>query len=87
MGEIDYHEINETSSAVALANMKLLDLDPSVVNLHGGAVSLGHPLGMTGARLIMTLISILKVKNSKLGMASVGHGGGGSSSIIIERIY
>ena len=87
MSQVDYHEIHETSSAVALANMKLQDLDSEIVNLHGGAISLGHPLGMSGARLVMSLISVLKMKSAKLGMASVAHGGGGASSIIIERIY
>jgi acetyl-CoA C-acetyltransferase len=86
MDQIDYHEINEAYSAVVLANMKLLDLDPEKVNVHGGAVSLGHPLGMSGARIIMSLINVLKHKNGKLGLASICNGGGGASAIIIEKL-
>ncbi len=60
MQDIHYHEINEAFSAVALANMKLLDLDHAKVNVHGGAVALGHPLGMSGARIILSLINVLR---------------------------
>lgn len=63
MADIEYHEINEAFSAVALANMQLLDLDHAKVNVHGGAVALGHPLGMSGARIILSLINVLKQKN------------------------
>ncbi len=83
---IDYHEVNEAFSAVAIANTKLLDLDPSKVNVHGGAVALGHPLGMSGARIILSLMNVLKQKNGTLGMASICNGGGGASAIIIERM-
>ena len=83
---IDYHEVNEAFSAVALANMKLLDLDPTKVNVHGGAVALGHPLGMSGARIILSLMNVLRQKNGTLGMASICNGGGGASAIIIERM-
>jgi acetyl-CoA C-acetyltransferase len=83
---IDYHEINEAFSAVALANIKLLDLDPTRVNVNGGAVALGHPLGMSGARIILSLINVLRQKNGTLGMASICNGGGGASAIIIERM-
>lgn len=62
--DIEYHEINEAFSAVALANIKLLDLDPSRVNVHGGAVALGHPLGMSGARIILSLINVLRTRNA-----------------------
>ena len=83
---IEYHEINEAFSAVALANMKLMDLDHSRVNVNGGAVALGHPLGASGARIILSLISVLKQKNGTLGMASICNGGGGASAIVIERM-
>ena len=83
---VDYHEINEAFAAVALANIKLLDLDPSRVNVHGGAVSLGHPLGMSGAKIIVSLINILRSKNASIGMASICNGGGGASAILIERL-
>ncbi len=84
--DIDYHEINEAFSAVVLANMKLQDLDPELVNVHGGAVAFGHPLGMSGARLILSLMNVLKTKNASVGMASICNGGGGASSIVIERL-
>lgn len=84
--DIHYHEINEAFSAVVLANMKLLDLDPEIVNVHGGAVAFGHPLGMSGARLILSLMNVLKTKNASVGMASICNGGGGASSIVIERL-
>ncbi len=83
---IDYHEINEAFSAVALANIKLLDLDPTRVNVNGGAVALGHPLGMSGARIILSLMNVLRQKNGTLGMASICNGGGGASAVIIERM-
>jgi len=83
---VDYHEINEAFSAVALANMKLMDLDPERVNVHGGAVALGHPVGMSGARLILSLINVLKSKNGSIGVASICNGGGGASAIMIERM-
>lgn len=86
MQNIDYHEINEAFAAVALANMKLLDLDPSKVNVNGGAVALGHPLGASGARIILSLMNVLRQKNGTLGMASICNGGGGASAIIIERM-
>ena len=65
--------------------MKLMGLDPEYVNVHGGAVSLGHPLGMSGARIILSLINVLKHKNGRLGLASICNGGGGASAILIER--
>lgn len=84
--DIDLHEINEAFSAVVLANMQLLDLDPAKVNIHGGAVSLGHPLGVSGNRIILTLVSSLRAQNKSLGMASICNGGGGASAILIERL-
>jgi acetyl-CoA C-acetyltransferase len=86
MKDIEYHEINEAFSAVALANMQLLDLDHAKVNVHGGAVALGHPVGASGARIILSLINVLKQKNGTLGMASICNGGGGASAIVIERM-
>jgi acetyl-CoA C-acetyltransferase len=83
---VDYHEINEAFSAVVLANMKLLDLDPERVNVHGGAVALGHPVGMSGARIILSLINVLRNKNASIGMASICNGGGGASAMMIERL-
>ncbi len=84
--DVDYHEINEAFSVVALANMRLLNLDPSTVNVFGGAVALGHPIGMSGARIIGTLIDVLQHKNGTIGCASICNGGGGASAIVIERM-
>lgn len=86
VSNVDYHEINEAFSTVPLANMKLLDINPDKVNVHGGAVALGHPLGMSGARIILSLINVLKTKNGTIGMASICNGGGGASAIMIERL-
>jgi len=82
---IDYFEFNEAFSVVGLANTKLLGLDPKKVNVNGGAVSLGHPLGCSGARIVVTLINVLKQNNGKLGAAGICNGGGGASAIIIEN--
>ncbi|KAF3919625.1 hypothetical protein ABW20_dc0104560 [Dactylellina cionopaga] len=84
--EIEYYEINEAFSVVALANMKLLGLDPERVNIHGGAVALGHPLGASGARIVATLIGVLERKKAVLGCAGVCNGGGGASAIVIEKL-
>ena len=86
MSDIEYHEVNEAFSAVVLANMKLLDLDPSRVNVHGGAVALGHPIGCSGARIILSLLNVLRTRDASLGMASICNGGGGASAIILERM-
>lgn len=86
MSDIEYHEINEAFSAVALANIKLLDLDHTRVNVHGGAVALGHPVGASGARIILSLINVLRNKNATIGMASICNGGGGASAMVIERM-
>jgi len=83
---IDYFELNEAFSIVGLANMKILNLDPTKVNVNGGAVSLGHPLGMSGARIIMSLITVLKQNDGNIGAAGICNGGGGASAIIIEKI-
>lgn len=84
--EIDFFEFNEAFSVVGLANMKLLGLSDKNVNVNGGAVSLGHPLGCSGARIIVTLLNVLEQKNAKLGAAAICNGGGGASAIVIERI-
>jgi len=83
---VDFHEINEAFSAVVLANCKLLDIDINKVNMHGGAVALGHPVGMSGARIILSLYNVLKHNNGSIGMASICNGGGGASAIMIERL-
>jgi acetyl-CoA C-acetyltransferase len=81
---VDFYELNEAFSVVGLANIKLLNLDPSKVNVHGGAVSLGHPLGCSGARIIVTLINVLKQNNGKIGAAGICNGGGGASAMVIS---
>jgi acetyl-CoA C-acetyltransferase len=86
MDAIDYFELNEAFSVVGLANIKILGLDANKVNVNGGAVSLGHPLGMSGARIVMSLISVLEQNKGKYGAAGICNGGGGASAIIIEKI-
>lgn len=86
MSDIGYFEINEAFSVVSLANMQLLKLDPAKVNVNGGAVSLGHPLGCSGARIIVTLIHVLKQNGAKYGVAGICNGGGGASAIVIEAL-
>ena len=83
--EVDYFEFNEAFSVVGLANMKILGLDDTKVNVNGGAVSLGHPLGCSGARIIITLLSVLEQNNGKIGAAAICNGGGGASAIVVER--
>lgn len=83
--DVDYYEINEAFSAVALANIKELSLDPETVNAFGGAVALGHPLGCSGARIITTLNSVLHQKGGNIGVAGICNGGGGASAIVIEK--
>ena len=84
--DVDAFEINEAFSVVALANMKLLALPEDKVNLHGGAVALGHPLGASGARIVTTLLGVLKERKGKIGCAGICNGGGGASAIVIERL-
>lgn len=86
INDIDFHEINEAFSAVAIANMKLLDLDHAKVNVHGGAVSLGHPIGCSGARIIVSLLNVLRARDGTLGLASICEGGGGASAVLLERL-
>eukprot|EP01133_Synstelium_polycarpum_P013696 gene13696-16138_t len=82
--QVDYFEINEAFSVVALANMKKLNIPHSKINVYGGAVSMGHPLGSSGSRIICTLISVLRQQGGKIGVASICNGGGGASAIVIE---
>jgi acetyl-CoA C-acetyltransferase len=86
MGDINYFELNEAFSVVGLANIKLMNLDASKVNVNGGAVSLGHPLGASGARIIVTLINVLKQNKAKYGAAGICNGGGGASAMVIENV-
>ena len=82
--KVDYFELNEAFSVVGLANMKLLNLSPDKVNVNGGAVSMGHPLGCSGARIAVSLIHILQQNNAKIGVAGICNGGGGASAVVIE---
>ncbi|NVK50718.1 MAG: acetyl-CoA C-acyltransferase, partial [Cyclobacteriaceae bacterium] len=84
--DVDFYEINEAFSAVALANQKELNLDPSKLNVYGGAVSLGHPLGASGARIISTLNSVLHQQAGSIGVAGICNGGGGASAMVIEKM-
>jgi acetyl-CoA C-acetyltransferase len=84
--DIDYYEINEAFSVVSIANNHALKLDPAKVNVNGGAVSLGHPLGASGARIVVTLLSVLTQNKGKYGVAGICNGGGGASAIVIENL-
>ena len=86
INDVDYWELNEAFSVVGLANIKKLGLDAEKVNLNGGAVSLGHPLGNSGSRIVVTLINVLKQNNGKYGGAGICNGGGGASAIVIENL-
>jgi acetyl-CoA C-acetyltransferase len=86
IADVDFFEFNEAFSVVGLANAKILGLNNDKVNVNGGAVSLGHPLGCSGARIIVTLINVLEQNNAKVGAAAICNGGGGASAIVIERI-
>jgi acetyl-CoA C-acetyltransferase len=83
--DVDYFEFNEAFSVVGLANMKILGLDDNNVNVNGGAVSLGHPLGCSGARILVTLINVLHQNDAKIGAAAICNGGGGASAMVLER--
>ena len=85
LSDVDFFEFNEAFAVVGLANAKILGLDDDKVNVNGGAVSLGHPLGCSGARIIVTLINVLEQNNAKVGAAAICKGGGGASAIVIER--
>jgi len=86
MSDIEYFEINEAFAVVSIANNQLLKLDPAKVNINGGAVALGHPLGCSGARIMVTLLNVLKQKNARYGAAAICNGGGGGSAVVIERM-
>ncbi|HSZ85791.1 MAG TPA: acetyl-CoA C-acyltransferase [Puia sp.] len=86
MSDINYWELNEAFAVVGIENTKRMKLDPAKVNVHGGAVSIGHPLGCSGARIIVTLMHILKQNNAKYGAAGICNGGGGASAMVIENI-
>jgi acetyl-CoA C-acetyltransferase len=85
INDVDYFEFNEAFAVVGLANSKILGLSDSNVNVNGGAVSLGHPLGCSGVRIIVTLLNVLEQNNAKIGAAAICNGGGGASAIVIER--
>ena len=84
VNDVDYFELNEAFSVVGLANIEKLGLDKNKVNVNGGAVSLGHPLGCSGARIVVTLLNVLKQNNGKIGAAGICNGGGGASAIVVE---
>jgi acetyl-CoA C-acetyltransferase len=84
--DVDYYEINEAFSVVALANMQILGLDADKVNVFGGSVAIGHPLGCSGARIVTTLTTVLREKKAKIGVAGICNGGGGASAIVIESL-
>ena len=86
MSDIDFVELNEAFSVVGIVNTRKMNLDPAKVNVNGGAVSIGHPLGCSGARIIVTLINVLKQNNGKYGAAGICNGGGGASAMVIERL-
>ena len=86
MTDIDYWELNEAFSVVGIENSKRMKLDPATVNVNGGAVSIGHPLGCSGARIIVTLINVLKQQNAKYGAAGICNGGGGASAMVIQNM-
>jgi len=86
LNDIDFFEFNEAFAVVGLANMKILGLSDKNVNVHGGAVSLGHPLGCSGARILVTLFGVLHHENAKMGAAAICNGGGGASAMVIERV-
>jgi acetyl-CoA C-acetyltransferase len=85
MSDIDFWELNEAFAVVGIENTRRMQLDPAKVNVHGGAVSLGHPLGCSGARVIVTLINVLKSNNAKYGAAGICNGGGGASAMVIAN--
>ncbi len=86
MEDVEYFELNEAFSVVGLVNMDLMKLDPAKVNVNGGAVSLGHPLGMSGARILITLYNVLEQNNAKIGALGICNGGGGAGAMVIERM-
>ena len=85
MEDINFWELNEAFAVVGIENSRKMNLNPATVNVNGGAVSLGHPLGCSGARIIVTLLNVLKQNNGKLGAAGICNGGGGASAMVIEN--
>ena len=86
VSDIDFFELNEAFSVVGLVNVDLLGITAAQTNVHGGAVSLGHPLGASGARILVTLISVLQDRQARYGAAGICNGGGGASAMVLERI-
>jgi acetyl-CoA C-acetyltransferase len=86
MDQLDYVELNEAFSVVGIVNMQKMNLDSAKVNVNGGAVSIGHPLGCSGARILVTLIHVLKQNNGKIGGAGICNGGGGASAFVLENV-
>ena len=86
LSEVDFFEINEAFAVVSLANVQELKLDPAKVNVFGGAVSLGHPLGSSGSRILVTLLNVLQHHKAKIGVASICNGGGGASAMVVENL-
>ena len=86
MSDIDFWEVNEAFSVVAIENARRLGIDPARLNVHGGAVSLGHPLGCSGARVVVTLLNVLKANGARYGVAGICNGGGGASAMVVERL-
>jgi acetyl-CoA C-acetyltransferase len=84
--DVDYWELNEAFSVVGIVNTRLLDIDKTRVNVYGGGVSLGHPLGSSGARILVTLLTVLERKDARYGCAAICNGGGGASAVVVERI-
>lgn len=86
LSDISFFETNEAFGVVTLANMKLLGIPHEKMNVHGGAVALGHPIGCSGARILGTLISVLRIQGGKYGLASICNGGGGASAVVLEKL-
>lgn len=86
LGDVEYHEINEAFAVVAMANARIMDLDLDRVNVNGGAVALGHPIGCSGARIVTTLVNVLEQNDATVGAASICNGGGGASALVVERL-
>ena len=84
--DVDFYELNEAFAVVSAVNVKLLKLDPAKVNVYGGAVSMGHPLGCSGARILITLLSVLRQEGGSIGCAGVCNGGGGASAMVLQRL-
>lgn len=86
IGQIDYFEYNEAFSVVCLANRALLDIPDEKINVHGGAVAMGHPIGSSGARIVQSLLTVFKQRGGKYGLAAICNGGGGSTAMVIENL-